>query len=163
MDGTGIYTWPGGSHLAGDLPDLIPWPPGYLRSADLGCGAGICGRTLLAAGSFNVMFCDGDPAALQGVRARIPTANTALHAWGDPLPDGPYDLILGGDILYRAAYHPALLASIAASLAPTGLALLSDPRTTLEEELPLIALKTGLSWMPERRPRGYTLIRIQRI
>ena len=162
MDGTGIYTWPGGSHLARELPRLIPWPPGALRCADLGCGAGICGRSLMTAGGANVVFCDGDPAALAAVQIALPGADTRLHVWGTPLPDGPYDLILGGDILYRAAFHPALLASLASSLAPEGLALLSDPRTTLEEELPLLAQNCGLSWHAERRDQGYTLVRLKR-
>jgi predicted nicotinamide N-methyase len=155
MDGTGAYAWPGGSRLAGDLPPVIG-----LGVADLGCGRGACGRAALAGGASRVIFCDGDPAALAAVRADLPEADTALHEWGDPLPGGPYDLILGGDILYRPALHHHVLRSIASSLNANGEAWLSDPRHTLEEELPELAHSMGLSLRQKRRPAGYTLVRI---
>ena len=164
MDGTGIYTWPGGSHLVRDLPNLLPWPPpADLRAADLGCGAGVCGRALREAGVKSVAFCDGDPQALALVQSTVPDALTHLHTWGTPIPGGPYDLILGGDILYRSTWQGALLASIAHSLAQDGIALLSDPRTLLEEELPDVAVELGLSWNMERRAQGYTVVRVRRL
>jgi hypothetical protein len=100
--------------------------------------------------------------ALSGARVDAenePRAAFHQHRWGEPMPRR-YDLILGGDILYRADCFPALLDSIASGLAANGLCLLSDPRERLEDELPQLAAERGLTWTTERR-RDFTLARLQ--
>jgi predicted nicotinamide N-methyase len=162
-DGTGGYAWPAGLHLARDLAALVDCRG--LVVCDLGCGGGALGCAALAHGAAAVHFCDAD----QGALARACAAAAALgagarahahrHAWGAPLPVAACDAILGGDILYRPECHDALLATIASGLAPTGVALLADPRVRLEEDLARRAQAHGLSWRTERRS-DFTLARL---
>jgi predicted nicotinamide N-methyase len=136
------------------------------RVADLGCGRGALGLTALTLGAQDVLFADASPVAIDFVdRALLANrlsgrAVAVPHTWGGALPGAPYALLLGGDILYRPELFPALIATIAASLAPDGLCLLSDPRQRLEDGLPGLAARHGLDWRCERRPAGYTLVRV---
>jgi predicted nicotinamide N-methyase len=160
-DQTGVYAWPAGDRMARDLPSLFT--AGGETICDIGCGRGHLGFTALALGASAVVFADGNPEVCAGVRrvcaANAIAATVVEHQWGDPLPGGPFACILGGDLLYRASSFAALLASIAASLrSETGEALLSDPRLTLEPELPDLAAAAGLTWQRERR-HDYTLVR----
>lgn len=161
-DLTWAYPWPAGERLARDLGAVID--PRGLRVAELGCGRGRCGLTALLLGAAHATFCDLAPEPLAYVREALAAnqlesrGSTASHAWGDVVPGGPFDLLIGADILYRPAFHRALLTSIASALAPGGRALLADPRTGLEEDLPAIAAGLGLQWRPERRPGDYTLV-----
>ena len=156
---TWAYDWPAGKRLAGELTELATLDG--QRVCDLGCGRGRLGLIAAMAGA-QVTWADGSPHPLAFVAATAACNGLAgqhvLHQWGEPVPHGPYDLIVGGDILYRPECFTALLRSIADSLAPHGQALLSDPRSRLESELPEIAATCGLSWRSERRPAGYTLV-----
>ena len=170
-DQTWTYRWPSGERLAQALPGLADCRG--RRVLDLGCGRGSCGRAALDQGAALAVFLDEAPTALaelkaelkaelersfdQGVRARAACLNA--H-WGAVLAPG-FELILGGDILYRPACHPALIATIAGALARDGIALLSDPRQRLEAELPSLAAQASLTWETERRS-NWTLVRIRR-
>ncbi len=164
-DGTGGYAWPAGQQLARDLAALLDCRG--LVVCDLGCGGGALGCAALAHGAAALHFCDADERAL----ARACAAAAALgaggrarahrHAWGEPLPVADCDAILGGDILYRPDLHDALLASIASGLAPSGVALLADPRVRLEEDLARRAQDHGLTWRTHRMS-DFTLVRIAR-
>ena len=154
-DGTARYAWPAGRRLAEDLPNLIQVRG--QRVADLGCGPGTMGRTALDLDAAAVGFFDGDTDAIHALTGLDPRATAHLHFWGAPLPDGPWPLILGSDILYRDQYVGDLCASIAASLSPDGTALLSDPRDDLAHAR-TCALDAGLHVHQERRPGGYTLL-----
>ena len=165
LDLTWAYPWPAGERLAADLPQLGIWTATNI--AELGCGRGHSGLTVLTLGATSCTFADLAPEPLAYVRAAL-TANqlqergrTVIHAWGDPVPGGPFSCIIGADILYRPAFHARLLASIAASLAPGGRCLLADPRSDLEPELPGIAASLGLTWQTDRRPGPYTLISLE--
>jgi SAM-dependent methyltransferase len=137
-----------------------------LRIADLGCGRGHLGLAALALGARHVAFCDGSPRPLAWVAAVLAHNHLAdraachQHRWGSPVPDGPYDLILGGDILYRGDAIPALVHSIADSLAPDGIALLGDPRSAPDPVLLEALASTGLTATHLRREAGYTLTRL---
>ncbi len=155
-DSTWRYDWPAGGRLLGELAALID--PRGRRVVDLGCGRGRLGAWALAQGAAEVIFADQSANALAEVAARHPQGRTLVHRWGEPLP--PADLVLGGDILYRAALFPELIASLASALSQGGLALLADPRQTLEPELPRLAAAHGLDWREERRPAAYTLVRV---
>jgi predicted nicotinamide N-methyase len=163
-DHTWAYSWPAGLRMAAELPTLLPLAGA--RCCDLGCGLGALGFTALGAGASWVQFADGAAGSVAWIAAAIAPnalaarAHATRHDWGTPLPNSPWPLILGGDILYRPASFPALIATIAASLAPGGLCLLSDPRSVLEPDLPTLAEAHGLSWTPARRPTDYTLIRL---
>ena len=160
-DLTWAYPWPAGERLAADLAEVVDCRG--LRIAEMGCGRGRTGLTALLLGATTVLFTDlaAEPLAYVTTALAInqltDRGQTALHAWGDPLPGGPFDLIIGADILYRPTFHGALLRSVASSLSPDGQCLFSDPRTELEPELPKIAAACGLDWRQERRAHHYTL------
>ena len=163
-DCTWAYCWPAGVRLSAELPDLVACAGRSV--ADLGCGRGHGGLSALIASAARVAFADGDPAVVRWVDAVLDAnaftdrARAHVHRWGRPIPGSPYDVVFGGDILYRPECFRDLLASIAASLAADGVALLSDPRQRLDAELPALADAAGLSWACERRDAGYTLVRI---
>jgi SAM-dependent methyltransferase len=150
-DATGVYRWPAGDRLSKDLHAVIVLTG--LRVLDLGCGPGQCGRRAQELGAAEVVFADGNPVAV----AALPGA--VLHQWGDPVPGAPFAVILGGDILYRSECFAALLHSIALALTPQGVALLADPRPSLESELPALAEQAGLTWKTVRRS-DYTLVTV---
>jgi 2-polyprenyl-3-methyl-5-hydroxy-6-metoxy-1,4-benzoquinol methylase len=159
VDATGRYAWPAGQRMLRELPTLID--ARGLAVCDLGCGLGALGHAALALGAASVDFLDGSDEALALARAgaeRDQRANFIRHEWGAPTPRR-YDLILGGDILYLPALFVALLDSIASGLAPGARCLLSDPRRTLEADLPALAATRGLTWESERRA-DYTLARL---
>jgi predicted nicotinamide N-methyase len=162
-DVTWTYGWPAGMRLSSELAELIDCRGKTV--ADFGCGRGHCGFSALALGAKRVVFADGNARAVSWIDSVISLnslgdrANAHDHEWGQPIPGGPFDLILGGDILYRPEYFARLLGTIAGSLAPDGAALLSDPRQLLEPELSQQAHANDLSWDTERRALGYTLVR----
>lgn len=162
---TWAYPWPAGDRMAQDLGDHIAIAG---KLVDLGCGRGNLGLTALAAGAATVLFADGSPYPLGFLDAVIRAndlgdiASTAVHQWGDPLPGGPYDVILGGDILYRPECFTMLMRTLGQSLAEDGVAWLSDPRRSLEPQLAELAEATGLSWTTKRPDDRYTLVALTR-
>jgi predicted nicotinamide N-methyase len=126
------------------------------RVADVGCGLGTLGLSALSAGAGRVLFADASPIAVDflartiAANALAPRADVVRHQWGASLPHAPWDIILGGDILYRPAWFPALMQTIAQSLAADGVALLSDPRTRLDTGLAELAGDAGLTWSSTR-------------
>lgn len=153
-DGTWRYQWPAGSRFLSEIADLVVVEG--RRVIDLGCGQGRLGRWALEHGAASVLFADLSAEALAAIPAN-PRASLLVHRWGESLPE--CDVLLGGDILYRPACFTELLASVRSSLIAGSTAWLVDPRSRLDDELPCIAANSGLSWTPERRPCGYTLIR----
>jgi len=148
-DVTAGYCWPAGNRLSRDLHLVVDCAG--RRVLDLGCGTGQCGRRAKDLGAASVVFADGNPSAVAALGAAA-----VVHQWGDPIPGAPFDLILGGDILYRPECFDGLLKSIALGLAHRGMALLADPRPVLEPELPQQARAAGLTWMVARHA-DYTL------
>lgn len=165
-DLTWAYPWPAGERLARDLAEVVDCQG--RTCAELGCGRGRTGLTALALGATAVTFCDIAREPLEYVQKALAAhsftarGSTCQHPWGEPLPAGPYDIIFGADILYRPTFHGAIFTSIAASLAPLGLALLADPRSELEPELNFLAEALGLQVTAIRRPGPYTLLRVTR-
>lgn len=154
-DGTWRYRWPAGERLLAEFAEVIAVRG--RRVIDLGCGQGRLGRKALAEGAAAVLFADRSAEALAAIPAH-PAARTLVHRWGEPLP--PCDILLGGDILYRSALFPDLLRSVASALPPGAVAWLADPRSRLEDELPMLCFDNGLRCEPQRRPSGYTLVRV---
>ena len=149
---TWAHDWPAGNRLCTILAELLQQAhkgtQHHLRCCDLGCGRGRLGFELLSLGFHHISFADGSSHPLRFVAAMLDHYQLAghcyQHRWGTPIPNGPYDLILGGDILYRPECHAELMNSIAASLSAQGEAWLSDPRQKLEEHLPELATDHGL-------------------
>ena len=170
---TWAHEWPAGLRLTQALPELLahwPLPLAQTRCCDLGCGRGLLGMALLHYGMGEVSFADGSPHPLAFVQAMLEHYHLAgqgqsyhcqCHQWGTPLDHGPYDLIVGGDILYRPECFPELLLSIQTSLQPQGVAWLSDPRHSLEKELPQLAEEAGLTWQQQRlEAHAITLVQV---
>lgn len=153
-DVTCLYQWKAGASLA-TLPSIRERCVGR-TVADLGCGRGTLGLSAWSSGAARVLFADASAVAIDFLTRTIAAnalgerARAVRHNWGDVLPDGPWEVILGGDILYRPECFAALFDTIAASLAPDGCALLSDPRITLESGLPALAEARGMRWESAR-------------
>ncbi len=166
-DLTWAYPWPAGERLAADLAAVVDCRG--LTIAELGCGRGRTGLTALLLGATEVVFADLAEAPLTYVSRALlvngisERGKTTRHAWGEPVHGGPFDLLIGADILYRPAFHAALLRSVASSLSSNGRCLLADPRTELESELPEMAAACGLTWHSQRRALNYTLITLRQL
>ena len=161
---TWAYDWPAGQRMRRELSSLID-----LRDksvCDLGCGRGQLGFAAIDLGARFVHFCDHSSEILDFVQRKIDEndliqrAGTATHRWGADIPGAPFDVILGGDILYRPECFAELLHSIASSLSPVGCALLADPRLHLENELFELSISQGLKSVYSRRD-SYSLIEIR--
>ncbi|MBA2482713.1 MAG: methyltransferase domain-containing protein [Planctomycetes bacterium] len=154
-DGTSAYAWPAGDRLVRELGVVVRCAGASV--CDLGCGRGALGLAALSAGARSVAFADLNASALALARQQVTERGYAAratfhhHRWGSAIPGTPYEIILGGDILYRPECFADLMTTIRASLAANGCCVLSDPRTRLEEDLPLLAAGRGLSWNRTRR------------
>jgi predicted nicotinamide N-methyase len=163
-DATGTYQWPAGAALASELQQHVNCQE--KRVLDLSCGRGALGFTALALGAKAVVFADANPIVVDLVERTLignalqERATAVACSWGQVPPQGPFDIILGGDILYRPELFVPLAQSIASGLSPTGICLLSDPRTTLESALPTIFSAAGLHWTQQRQAR-YTLVQCE--
>ena len=164
------YLWPGGLRLAEDLidhtADFLPMDQNSLEHAhvvDLGCGRGLLGMLALCLGFQRVSFMDGDDLPLGLIAQQLsdfPKAQCRLLEWGGPIPGDAADILLGGDVLYRPAYHNSLLHSISESLAPNGIAYLGDPRKKVEENLSEVAEQHGLDYKHMLRQNNYSLVQL---
>ena len=161
---TWAYDWPAGQRMSAELAQLTTIK--NARVCDLGCGRGQLGFTALELDARLVYFCDHSAEILSYVGNKLhhngfhERGVCSTHRWGSPIPGAPFDVILGGDILYRPECFADLLASIASSLSTSGLALLSDPRSELEPELFELSIPLGLISRYSRR-ESYSLIEIR--
>lgn len=105
--------------------------PAPVQALEIGCGLGLGGIAALARG-LHVTFSDIDEMAV-----RFATANAARNGFTQfaalPLdmrspPEGvTFPVIIGSDLMYIEAMVEPLAAFIKATLAPGGLALITDP------------------------------------
>lgn len=119
---------------------------------ELGCGPGLAGLAAAARGA-RVTQTDLFPGAVQLARQNarrnhlhraVRLAAADWRAW--PLrPQWP--LILGSDITYERAVHPALLHVLQTALAPGGTACLADPGRPMS--LDFLALAESRGWTLE--------------
>jgi predicted nicotinamide N-methyase len=101
-----------------------------LRCLDLGCGMGMAGAAMAMLGA-NVTLGDIDTAALLFARLNtLPWAgrcHVARCDWrGEDLP-GPFDLIVGADVLYEVGQWPHIEAFARRRLAAGGALILGEP------------------------------------
>src|SRR3954451_15019451 len=125
--------WPSGAVLAGALAEDPPAPG--MRVLELGCGLALPSIVAARAGA-RVLATDGHSdavafaahaMALNDVDGEVAVADWAHD--GDALAArGPWDLVLGDDVLYLKANVEAALALLPRLVAPAGEVLLADPR-----------------------------------
>jgi 2-polyprenyl-3-methyl-5-hydroxy-6-metoxy-1,4-benzoquinol methylase len=118
---------------------------------DLGCGLGACGFAAARRGA-HVTFFDWEPRAIEIVKASagrqpVPAATFqyAVGDWREPPPLGPFDLILGADVLYEQRNAPAVAAFLAHHLMPGAEAWIADPGRPQAGQFPDLAEREGLT------------------
>ena len=144
------------------------------RALDLGCGLGACGFAAAARGA-SVTFFDWEPRAIliAAASSREPewAANSfdfVVGDWREPPPCGPFDLVLGADVLYEARNGPAVAAFLAGHLKPGGEAWIADPGRPHAQPFPALAQAEGLELLgceilpPEPHGLEITLLRLGR-
>jgi len=136
--------WPAARGLAQALLD----GPGLHRKRclEIGCGLGLAGLAAARRGAL-VHLTDVEPAAVELALANARQNDVAVTGgvldWRAP-EGGPYDLILGADLLYERRNLGPVAALLERLLAPDGAALLSDPRRTPARDFPLFLGERGL-------------------
>jgi 2-polyprenyl-3-methyl-5-hydroxy-6-metoxy-1,4-benzoquinol methylase len=121
-----------------------------LSVLDLGCGLGPCGFAAARRGA-RVTFFDWEPRALEIValsaagQTWLPEPAAMVVAdWRKPPPCGPFDLILGADVLYEWRNAPAVAKFLRRHLKPEGEAWIADPGRGAAERFPMYAQQAGL-------------------
>ncbi|MGV3725061.1 MAG: class I SAM-dependent methyltransferase, partial [Actinomycetota bacterium] len=121
--------WHSATALAGHMIQQQRWRG--LEVLELGCGPGAAGLALAAAGA-RVTQTDLFPEAVTLARANACAngINACRHAAADwrawPFR-ALWPVIIGSDLTYERASHPALLSVLEQALAPDGVAYLADP------------------------------------
>jgi len=117
---------------------------------DLGCGLGACGFAAARRGA-RVTFFDWEPRAIEIVkesarRQPVPGAlfEYAVGDWRQPPPLGPFDLILGADVLYEQRNAPAVATFLARHMQPGAEAWIADPGRPQAGPFPALAEREGL-------------------
>ena len=141
---------------------------------DLGCGLGACGFAAACQGA-RVTFFDWEPRALEIVAAsarkqQVPpdTFDFVVGDWRPPPSFGPFDLILGADVLYERRNAPAVAAFLAGHLKPDAEAWIADPGRPQAGPFPALAADAGLivigheTLPPREHATEITLLRVRR-
>ena len=142
---------------------------------DLGCGLGPCGFAALSRGA-HVTFFDWEPRALEIVAASaheqgLDQSRFAMVTgdWRTPPVFGPFDLILGADVLYEERNAPAVVTFITRHLRPGAEAWIADPGRRHAQSFPALAVQAGLALvdqaplMAAEHGRTITSLRLRRV
>ena len=120
------------------------------RVLDLGCGLGLCGFAAASRGA-HVTFFDWEPRAVEIVAAsartqglRPGTFDLVVGDWRTPPPMGPFDLILGADVLYERRNAPSVAAFLSSALKPGAQAWMTDPGRPQAEAFAACVEREGL-------------------
>ena len=106
------------------------------RVLDVGCGAGVGTRALLAASPASVDAVDVNEEALEEARERTPGASfqrVDLETGLRPFGDASFDLVVCMEVLEHVEHQAELIAEIHRVLAPGGLAVVSVPYAPFED------------------------------
>jgi hypothetical protein len=92
----------------------------------------------------------------------------AVGDWRQPPPLGPFDRILGADVLYERRNAPAVAAFLAGHLKPGADAWIADPGRPQASLFPDLAAQAGLEVLGEETVRigsdapAITILRVRR-
>lgn len=118
---------------------------------DLGCGLGACGFAAALRGA-RVTFFDWEPRAIEIVRAsagrqavQAGPFEYAVGDWRQPPLFGPFDLILGADVLYERRNAEPVATFLARHLKPGAEAWIADPGRPQAGPFPALAEREGLT------------------
>lgn len=143
----GVMLWPASIALAHELLARADDLPGK-RVLELGAGTGVPGLVAASLGARVLQTDRSDVAlhvcAMNAERNRVAGVERRNADWERFECDGPYDLILGSDVLYATTLHHRLRAICEAHLAPGGRVLFSDPFR--EQSLPLLEAMESSGW-----------------
>jgi predicted nicotinamide N-methyase len=141
---------------------------------DLGCGLGPCGFAAVRMGA-RVTFFDWEPRALEIAAAsaerqplRSETFDFVVGDWRQPPSFGPFDLILGADVLYERRNAPAVATFLARHLKSGAEAWIADPGRPQAGPFPDLAAAEGLELVsteilpPRAHATEITLLRVLR-
>jgi len=152
--------WPAGASLAALLM-AGPRLDG-LQVLDLGCGAGPSGLAAALRGAA-VTFLDWEPRALRLVelsaaRLEVEPAGLIEADWREDVTGGPWQIVLGADVLYEERNAPGVARFLAKHLSPKGRGLLADPgrryASGLASALAAVDLQLGATSVLPPRPHG---------
>lgn len=126
----GLLLWPAAVALAESLMD-VPLLVQGRRILELGCGPGLPGLIAQSLGA-DVTQTDYQDAPLALARENAARNGVAeirfiQGDWRDFPLLPPFDVVIGSDILYERALHPALHALLPRVLTPTGTLWIADP------------------------------------
>jgi len=164
--------WPSAESLAAKV--LAGPPLDGMHALDLGCGLGLSGLAAARRGA-HITFFDWEPRALEiaaasaGQQGRPPSTFAFVAGdWREPPPLGPFDLILGADILYERRNGPAVAAFLAQHLRPGAEAWIADPGRAQAQPFLAFAQAEGLDLIgsetlpPQSHGETITLLRLCR-
>ncbi|MBL8841070.1 MAG: class I SAM-dependent methyltransferase [Planctomycetes bacterium] len=124
---------------------------------DLGCGLGPCGFAAAARGA-RVTFMDWEPRALEIVERsvlaqgrRLADFDLVVADWRKPPRMGPFDLVIGADVLYEERNAPAVAAFLGGHVKPGGEAWIGDPGRPHAIRFPALAQQHGLAFKGSER------------
>jgi predicted nicotinamide N-methyase len=146
--------WPSATALAVRLSTARDWRE--VKVLELGCGPGATGLALAALGA-QVTQTDLFPEAVALARenARGNGITACRHAAADwrawPVRSR-WPIIIGSDLTYERASHPALLSVLEQALAPDGVAYLADPGRPMS--LDFFARAESQGWRVEMEDLG---------
>lgn len=151
--------WPSAKVLARHVAQL----EGHGRTLlELGSGSGLVAAAAARAG-FRVTATDYYEDSLLFTRANVAVAagdevaarmDTRLVDWRDfPADLGTFDVVVASDVLYEHAYGPLVAKAVARTLAPRGMAWLTDPGRIAAKAFVDEAERRGLDVHTEERVR----------
>ncbi|RKY21768.1 MAG: hypothetical protein DRQ55_03225 [Planctomycetota bacterium] len=118
---------------------VAPWVEGK-RVLDLGCGAGLGTRELLASGADDVMGVDKRPEALELAREGDPRGDAAWHSYVQhdldlvlPFENDSFDVVVALEVLEHVESQYQLCKEIERILKPDGVAFVSVPNKAFEQ------------------------------
>ena len=151
----GVELWPAAIMLA---EHIAQWTPPPRWTFEIGCGLGLVSLVAARLG-WAIRAGDHEPTSLAFGRENarlndVPQDIFQPFDWNSPMAAGPFDCIVGADILYQLSNHDPILRCLGGLLSPGGQALISDPNRGVADRFPDVAGAAGFQTdtVPSRAP-----------